>query len=160
MAPRFTTANIDTGGTFTDGYFSDGERYWLAKVETTPHDFTVGFIACLAEGAKRMGFADVGGLLRRCEVIRFCTTLTTNALVQGRGTRLGLLASRGLAEEFAAAAGTLVEPDLIAAIDEEIDAAGSVVSKPRPEQVVQAARLLLGRGARADAGWRHGPRRE
>src|SRR5450759_2797794 len=149
MAPLSTTANIDTGGTFTDGYFSDGERYWLAKVETTPHDFTVGFIACLDEGAKRMGFADVGGLLRRCEVIRFCTTLTTNALVQGRGTRLGLLASRGLADEFAAAAGTLVEPDLIAAIDEEIDAAGAVVSRPRPEQVVQAARLLLSRGARA-----------
>ena len=145
------TANIDTGGTFTDGYFTDGERYWLAKVETTPHDFTVGFLACLSEGAKRMGFADLGGLLRRCDVIRFCTTLTTNALVQGRGTRLGLIASRGLADDLGAApdAPALVEPDLIAAIDEEIDAAGTVVAKPRPEQVVQAARALLGRGARA-----------
>jgi N-methylhydantoinase A len=145
------TANIDTGGTFTDGYFTDGERYWLAKVETTPHDFTVGFLACLSEGAKRMGFADLGGLLRRCDVIRFCTTLTTNALVQGRGTRLGLIASRGLADDLGAApdAPALVEPDLIAAIDEEIDTAGAVVAKPRPEQVVQAARALLGRGARA-----------
>ena len=145
------TANIDTGGTFTDGYLTDGERYWLAKVETTPHDFTVGFLACLSEGAKRMGFADLGGLLRRCDVIRFCTTLTTNALVQGRGTRLGLIASRGLADDLGAApdAPALVEPDLIAAIDEEIDAAGTVVAKPRPEQVVQAARALLGRGARA-----------
>ncbi len=147
------SANIDTGGTFTDGYFTDGERYWLAKVETTPHDFTVGFLACLGEGAKRMGFADLGGLLRRCYVIRFCTTLTTNALVQGRGTRLGLITSRGLADEFGAVAApgvpALVEPGLIAVIDEEIDAAGAVVAKPRPEKVVQAARALLGRGARA-----------
>jgi N-methylhydantoinase A/acetophenone carboxylase len=96
-----------------------------------------------------MGFADVGGLLRCCDIIRFCTTLTTNALVQGRGTRLGLLTSRGLVDEFTATAGTLVEPDLTAVIDEAVDATGAVVSKPRPEQVVQAARLLLGRGARA-----------
>jgi len=140
------TADIDTGSTFTDGYFSDGERSSVAKVETTPHDFTVGFLACLAEGGRQMGFADLAGLLARCEVIRFCTTLTTNALVQGRGTRLGLLTSRGLAEEFAKAGG-LVEPDLISAIDEEVDAAGA--AKPRPEQVVKAARRLLGRGARA-----------
>ena len=145
------TANIDTGGTFTDGYFTDGQRYWLAKVETTPHDFTVGFLACLGEGAKRMGFADLGGLLRRCDVIRFCTTLTTNALVQGRGTRLGLLTSRDLADDLGAVPGVpaLVEPDLIAAIDEEIDASGAVLAKPRPQQVVRAARALLGRGARA-----------
>jgi N-methylhydantoinase A/acetophenone carboxylase len=147
------SANIDTGGTFTDGYFTDGERYWLAKVETTPHDFTVGFLACLEEGAKRIGFADLGGLLRRCDVIRFCTTLTTNALVQGRGTRLGLLASRGLADDLCATAApgasALVEPDLIGVIDEEVDAAGAVVAMPRPEEVVQAARGLLGRGARA-----------
>jgi N-methylhydantoinase A len=145
MAPTFT-ADIDTGSTFTDGFFTDGQRYWIAKVETTPHDFTVGFLACLAEGAKQIGLLDVGALLRQCEVIRFCTTLTTNALVQGRGTRLGLLASRGLASELADG---LVERELVAEIDEQVDAAGVIVSKPRPGQVVEAARGLLGRGARA-----------
>ena len=143
MALRFTV-DIDTGGTFTDGYFTDGERYWMAKVETTPHDFTVGFLACLAEGANSAGFADVDGLLRRCEVIRFCTTLTTNALVQRRGTRLGLLASRGLAEEIADG---LVERELVAEIDDGVD--GAVTSKPQADRVVKAARHLLGRGARA-----------
>jgi N-methylhydantoinase A/acetophenone carboxylase len=147
MSTSFT-ADIDTGGTFTDGYFTDGERYWLAKVETTTHDFTVGFLACLDEGAKQAGFAQLGGWLRRCEVIRFCTTLTTNALVQGQGTRLGLLTSRGLADELGDVTG-LIETDLIAEIDEQVDGAGTVVTKPRPEQVVEAARRLLGRGARA-----------
>jgi N-methylhydantoinase A len=133
------SANIDTGGTFTDGYFTDGERCWLAKVETTPHDFTLGFLACLAEGAKQMGYADLGGLLRRLDMIRFCTTLTTNALVQGRGTRLGLLTSRGLQSELRDMPGGLIEPELIAAIDEEGLA----------EHVVAATRGLLARGARA-----------
>ena len=145
---RRFTVDIDTGSTFTDGYFSDGERYWGAKVETTPHDFTVAFLACLDEGAKRIGLPNVRELLRRCDVIRFCTTLTTNALVQGQGTRLGFLASRGLPRELAGLDG-LVEPALIAEIDEEVDATGAVVAKPRPEQVVQAARQLLGQGARA-----------
>jgi N-methylhydantoinase A/oxoprolinase/acetone carboxylase beta subunit len=144
MALTFT-ACVDTGGTFTDGYFTDGERYWIAKVETTPHDFTVGFLACLAEGATQMGFADLGTWLRRCEIIRFCTTLSTNALVAGQGTRLGLLTSPGLAAEIADG---LVERELIAEIDGEV-AAGAVVGPPRPEQVVAAARRLLGRGARA-----------
>jgi N-methylhydantoinase A/oxoprolinase/acetone carboxylase beta subunit len=147
MPPRFT-ADIDTGGTFTDGYFTDGERYWLAKVETTPHDFTVGFLACLADGARQIGLADVRALLRHCEVIRFCTTLTTNALVQGRGTRLGLLTSRGLAEELGGLGG-LVEPDRIAVLEVEVDGDGAVKRQPRPEQVVEAARRLLELGARA-----------
>jgi N-methylhydantoinase A len=140
------TADIDTGGTFTDGYFTDGEHYWLAKVETTPHDFTVGFLACLAEGARQMGVAELGAWLRRCDSIRFCTTLTTNALLQGRGTRLGLIASRGLGQSLA---GPLVEADLVAEIDEEVGPTGAVVSKPKPDQVIEAARCLLGRGARA-----------
>ena len=141
------TADIDTGGTFTDGYFSDGERYWLAKVETTPHDFTVGFLACLGEGARRMGLGDVRGLLRRCDVIRFCTTLTTNALVQGQGTKLGLITSRALADHLPAVPGAnaLVMAELVAVLDQ----ADATASKPQPDDVVRAARLLLGRGARA-----------
>ena len=145
---RRFTADIDTGGTFTDGYFSDGEHYWVAKVETTPHDFTLAFLACLGEGAKRIGLPDVRELLRRCDLIRFCTTLTTNALLQGQGTRLGLLASRGLPRELTGL-DRLIEPELVVELDEEIDGTGAVVAKPRPEQVALAARRLLGQGARA-----------
>ena len=54
---RFTV-DIDTGGTFTDGYFSDGEQSWVAKVETTPHDLTVGLLACLEEGARAAGIVE------------------------------------------------------------------------------------------------------
>jgi N-methylhydantoinase A len=147
------TADIDTGGTFTDGCFSDGERRWLVKVETTPHDLTVGLLGCLAEGARRIGLEGAGGLLARCEVIRFCTTLTTNALLEGRGTRLGLLATTGLADELERAGGVfgsgLLERELALEIDEEVDASGRVVRPPSPAGVVEAARRLLHRGARA-----------
>ena len=49
------TVDIDTGGTMTDGLVSEGGRRYAFKVDTTPHDYTVSFLACLKEAAK-MGF--------------------------------------------------------------------------------------------------------
>ena len=49
------TVDIDTGGTYTDGLFGDGKELTWVKVDTTPHDLTVGFIQCFEEGAKKLG---------------------------------------------------------------------------------------------------------
>jgi len=40
------TADIDVGGTFTDGFFTDGTLAHQAKVLTTPHDLTECFLGC------------------------------------------------------------------------------------------------------------------
>ena len=40
---RFTI-DIDTGGTFTDGFFFHKDRTTIVKVPTTPHDLTVCFM--------------------------------------------------------------------------------------------------------------------
>ena len=37
---RSLTMSIDTGGTFTDGFVSDGARTAQVKVDTTPQDLT------------------------------------------------------------------------------------------------------------------------
>ncbi len=52
---KFTgfTIYIDTGGTFTDGFMTAGDRVELVKVDTTPHDLTVCLINCIEEGGKR-----------------------------------------------------------------------------------------------------------
>ena len=44
--------NIDTGGTFTDGFFTGGDQMRKVKVDTTPHDLTVCFRECIEEGAR------------------------------------------------------------------------------------------------------------
>ena len=47
--------NIDTGGTFTDGFITDRTDSIRTKVETTPHDLTVGILACIDQGASLLG---------------------------------------------------------------------------------------------------------
>ncbi|MBI2876955.1 MAG: hypothetical protein HYY20_08740 [Candidatus Tectomicrobia bacterium] len=44
--------DIDTGGTFTDGFFVRGERVETVKVPTTPHDLTVCFLECIRVGGR------------------------------------------------------------------------------------------------------------
>lgn len=74
------TIDIDTGGTFTDGFFTHGKRFETVKVDTTPHDLTVCFMECVKEGAKRFGVRDVMDFLKETDVIRFSTTIGTNTL--------------------------------------------------------------------------------
>ena len=85
---------IDTGGTFTDGFFVNGDQVKTVKVSTTPHDLTVCFLECIKAGAQQFGVA-AGDLLMDTDVIRFSTTVGTNTLIERNGTRIGLLVSRG-----------------------------------------------------------------
>src|SRR6266481_670803 len=89
------TADIDIGGTLTDGIFIDGKKLVCVKVDTTPHDLTVCLFECLAEGATQLGYSDVDAFLENLELIRWSTTITSNVLAESRGPRIGLLVSRG-----------------------------------------------------------------
>ena len=89
------TADIDIGGTLTDGIFTDGQKLVCVKVDTTPHDLTVCLFECLGQGASQLGYADVDALLENLELIRWSTTITSNVLAEFSGPRIGLLISRG-----------------------------------------------------------------
>lgn len=89
------TADIDIGGTLTDGIFIDGTKLVCVKVDTTPHDLTVCLFECLTQGASQLGYADVDALLENLELIRWSTTITSNVLAECSGPRIGLLISRG-----------------------------------------------------------------
>jgi len=91
------TIDIDTGGTFTDGFFVFGHRVASVKVPTTPHDLTVCFLHCIEAGAGRFGIP-VEDLLYEAEVIRFSNTIGTNTIIQRDGSRLGLLVTAGCEE--------------------------------------------------------------
>ena len=88
------TIDLDVGGTFTDGFFSDGQTYRTAKVPTTAHDVPACVLECVAGGAAAFG-TDTAGLLREASVFRLATTIGTNIIVQGRGAKSGLLVSAG-----------------------------------------------------------------
>ena len=78
--------NIDTGGTFTDGYVTGPAGSIRAKVDTTPHDLTVGILACIdrAAGLLEMSRPE---LLRQTDTVRFSTTIGTNTLINRSGAQ-------------------------------------------------------------------------
>jgi N-methylhydantoinase A len=138
------TVDIDVGGTLTDGLFSDGKTAIPVKVDTTPHDLTVCFRDCLTEGARRFGFDDLTTFLNQVDLIRWSTTITSNALAQRTGPKLGLLVSQGHEHDLYArdgssrVLGTLIAP-------------ANVIGLSRPVEsktVLLAVKTLLENGVR------------
>jgi N-methylhydantoinase A/oxoprolinase/acetone carboxylase beta subunit len=112
--------NIDNGGTLTDIFATDGDQVYRTKTLTTPFDLS----RCIFEGLTKVsrliyGEADLRTLLSTTDHIRYSTTQGTNALVERKGPRLGLILSGELvaaalqrepegAELFAALVGSRV----------------------------------------------------
>ncbi|MDB5971293.1 MAG: hydantoinase/oxoprolinase family protein [Hydrocarboniphaga sp.] len=84
--------NIDNGGTLTDICVIAGAQVYRTKTLTTPYDLS----KCLFEGLRKVsrliyGEDDLLKLLRNTAHIRYSTTQGTNALVERKGPRLGLI---------------------------------------------------------------------
>ncbi len=87
---------IDNGGTFTDVCLMDKEQVVITKTLTTPFDLTKCFIDVLrAVSTKRYGQENLQKLLSEADSIRYSTTAGTNAIVQKKGPRLGLILAKG-----------------------------------------------------------------
>src|SRR4029077_1180714 len=85
----------DVGGTFTDLVAVDaGGATTLAKVPSTPEDPSLGVIDGLALLAARLGL-DRAALLTQTDRGVHGTTVATNALLERKGAKLGLLTTAG-----------------------------------------------------------------
>lgn len=76
---------IDTGGTYTDGVIVDFLKQAVvkkAKARTTRENLTIGIAKCI----ERLTFEE-----KDIKMVALSTTLATNAIVEGRGCRVGLL---------------------------------------------------------------------
>ena len=86
---------IDVGGTFTDVVaVDDGGRVTLAKAASTPADPSIGVLDGLAHLAETLGQARET-LLGQTQRIVHGTTAATNALLENKGARVGLLTTEG-----------------------------------------------------------------
>lgn len=84
--------SIDNGGTLTDFCVVTDDAVHHAKTLTTPYDLSKCFFEGLQKVSGRVyGNPDVGRLLADAEYIRYSTTVGTNALVERKGPRIGLL---------------------------------------------------------------------
>jgi len=86
---------IDVGGTFTDLVaVDDGGRVILAKAASTPNDPSLGVMDGLELLATTLG-TGVSSLLAETERIVHGTTVATNALLERKGAKVGLLTTEG-----------------------------------------------------------------
>src|ERR1700682_5986866 len=86
--------SVDIGGTFTDCFVVFGERYVEGKALTTHHNLALGFNESLADACKQLD-VDARKLLSDVDSVRYATTLGTNALIERKGPRIGLLVTTG-----------------------------------------------------------------
>jgi len=137
---------VDTGGTFTDLVLLAGDRLISHKVRSTPDDPSRAILTGLAELASH-GTPD--------EIVHG-STVATNAVLERKGARVGLVATAGFEDVLRIGRQTrrelynflvpdrqpLVEPGLTFGIHERLDAGGSVL-EPLDESGLDALMATL-----------------
>lgn len=83
---------VDVGGTFTDLLLFDEESgaFWRHKTPSTPHDSSEGIL----NGVTAI-CGEAGVELREIEYFLHGTTVATNAVLEGKGARVGLVTTEG-----------------------------------------------------------------
>jgi N-methylhydantoinase A len=168
MVVRSYLCGVDVGGTFTDAVVIDAAgQVTLAKSPSTPDDFSRGFFAALEKAAASLGHS-LEVLLERALLLSHGTTVATNAVVERRGAKVGLLTTAGhgdailIMRAYGRAAGLsaaetlrfsatdkpqpLVPRSLIREIPERIDKRGEIVVALNEAAVVRAVNDLVAAG--------------
>lgn len=147
---------VDVGGTFTDVFFLDEAqgRIDIAKVPSTRGDQATGFIEGLRAKAEPKQIATVV----------HGTTVGTNALLERKGARTGIITTRGFRDVLEMRRRDrpttwglwgqfmpVVPRDLRLEVGERVLADGTLREVVNAEEVKKVARELLARGAEAVA---------
>jgi N-methylhydantoinase A len=104
--PRKYQLGIDIGGTFTDAVLTDDRgEVWTFKVPSTPSNPGVGFIDAVDAARREVPF-DASDLER----LIHATTVATNALIEGKIARVGLVVTAGFRDLLEIA--RQIRPDL------------------------------------------------
>jgi N-methylhydantoinase A len=156
-AEAVPTLGVDVGGTFTDFLLVEPETgtFRVAKLPTTVRDQSAGFMA---------GIDALGLDLGRARTIVHGTTAATNAVLERKGARCGLITTAGFGDILELARRTrphlfgltgefeaLIPRELRIEVKERIDADGEVLVALDEDDVVRAVRTLESRGAEAIA---------
>lgn len=164
---------VDIGGTFTDCVVIDEEgAVTTAKSPSTPSNFADGMIDAINAAAAKLGVGS-DRLYRETALLSHGTTVGTNAVVQKRGARIGLITTKGHNDVIHIMRGSrgiggrdvrqvvhfpesskpepIVPKRLIEGVSERVDCFGKVVVPLNEEEAEAAIRRLVDRGAEAIA---------
>ena len=162
--------SVDIGGTFTDCFLVWDGEYVEAKALTTHHNLALGFNQALQNAYEKIDL-DLETVMSEADSVRYATTLGTNALIERKGPRVGLLVTAGfestvplsrgrgygdgLPERLQADLPMSKRPDplvpipLIAGIRERVDTNGNVLMTIDPDDVRHQVRTLVDQGVQA-----------
>ncbi len=126
---------VDVGGTFTDVLLIDESSggTWRAKTASTPDDQSIGVLRGIQRACEQAGIslAEVGEVLHG-------TTVATNAILEGKGARVGLVTTRGFRQVLQIArsfvpgglAGWIIwpKPEPLADLEDTVEAVERVAS--------------------------------
>ncbi|GBF77405.1 hypothetical protein PA598K_05955 [Paenibacillus sp. 598K] len=164
---RFTLG-IDVGGTFTDlvAFNTESGEQVIDKASSTPADPSIGVLNGLESLAAKLSLSR-SELLEQTRLIVHGTTVTTNAVLTGRGAKTGLLTTAGFRDILQMRRGVrskehlfnnkyvapapLVERDLRIGLRERTDAAGLLLKPVEDGELEAAARLFREEGVEAVA---------
>ncbi len=153
---------VDVGGTFTDLLLFDENtgNFWRHKTPSTPHDSSEGIL----NGVKAIT-AEAGVDAKDIAYFLHGTTVATNAVLEGKGAKVGLIVTEGyrdimqIARSFVpgglAAWIVWPKPQPLAHLEDTIDVPGRMDAngnevRPLDEDAVRAAlRKLKGQGIEA-----------
>jgi len=150
-----TTAGIDVGGTFTDLLAIDtaSGAVKLAKVPTTVDNQAIGFMAALQSA---------GTAPATLQAVVHGTTTTTNALLERKIARVGLITTKGFRDVLELGRRTrpqpyglrgtfhpLIDREYRLEVAERMDADGKVLTPLDEAAVADAAKKLLALGCEA-----------
>jgi len=164
---------VDIGGTFTDCVIIDADgNVTTAKALSTPDDFARGMIDALSAGAESLGLG-VEELCQRTRLLTHGTTVGTNAVVQRRGAKVGLITTKGHNDVIHIMRGSrgftgreinkvvhfpeskkpdpVVPKTLIQGVSERVDCFGKVVVPLNEGEATQAIDELVSAGVEAIA---------
>ncbi len=156
MASKSTfTVGIDVGGTFTDLLAIDpvSNEVRLAKVPTTVDNQAIGFMAALAAASLDPALL---------QAVVHGTTTTTNALLERKIAKVGLITTKGFRDVLELGRRTrpqayglrgtfrpMIDREVRLEVPERMDADGKVLTALDEAAVADAARKLLAAGCEA-----------
>lgn len=151
-----TLIGIDIGGTFTDVVALDAQSgaVTVTKVPSTPSEYSDGFFHGL-EKIQRMADIDPHDILR----LVHGTTVATNAILEKKGSRIGILTTKGFRDVLIIGRGTrsilynvnfdsetpdfLCPRELIREVGERVNAQGEIQESLNEEDVLREVDFLV-----------------
>ena len=150
---------IDVGGTFTDLLLADEDtgRLFPVKTPSTPADPSVGVMT----GIDRI--CELSGIARdKIDYLMHGTTVATNAVLEGKGAKVGLLTTKGYRQVLHVARSwtpspvgawlIMQKPDPLALLENTIEVEGRLDAKGQEVTPINEAKLREDLKRLADSG--------